>query len=196
MEGILLDAVVFGFDVAALHVAIVTMAATGALFGYMAEEERTGPGSSGPNGRCTRRSRRQRSSVSSGPLRSSQGSRLATRIQVEGEPFVPFSHGKSTPGSGSSSPHGGSGDGDGALWSDRPNNFLRGTLREPAPVSGSPERRTQNRGASCSRSTEAGEKGEGRSCGPPYPSPAFLGPRSGSGISGATGPARDWRHST
>lgn len=42
MEDILLDAVVFGFDVAALHVAIVTMAATGALFGYMAEEERTG----------------------------------------------------------------------------------------------------------------------------------------------------------
>lgn len=42
MEGILLDTVAFGFHVAALHGAIVVAAATGALFGFMEEEERTG----------------------------------------------------------------------------------------------------------------------------------------------------------
>lgn len=42
MEGILLDTVAFGFLVAALHGAIVVAAATGILFGYMTEEERTG----------------------------------------------------------------------------------------------------------------------------------------------------------
>lgn len=42
MEGILLDTVAFGFTVAILHGAILAAAATGVLFGYMAEEERAG----------------------------------------------------------------------------------------------------------------------------------------------------------
>ncbi len=42
MEGILLDTVAFGFTVAILHGAILVAAATGALFGYMLDEERTG----------------------------------------------------------------------------------------------------------------------------------------------------------
>jgi len=42
MEGILLDTVAFGFTTAAIHGAILIAAATGALFGYMEEEERAG----------------------------------------------------------------------------------------------------------------------------------------------------------
>jgi len=42
MEGILLDTVAFGFTTAAIHGAIIIAAATGALFGYMEEEERAG----------------------------------------------------------------------------------------------------------------------------------------------------------
>lgn len=42
MEGILLDTVAFGFGGATLHAVILALAATGPLFGYMAEAERTG----------------------------------------------------------------------------------------------------------------------------------------------------------
>lgn len=42
MEGILLDTVAFGFGGAVLNAVMLALAATGVLFGYMAEHERTG----------------------------------------------------------------------------------------------------------------------------------------------------------